>query len=121
MTDLVEYVSLILEALGYESVYRNTQPTKVENCITVLVMDGSTPAVYFGQSDGLYYPYLQIRVRNKSDKESTQICSKIKSDLQKYHDGVIEGMLLVGDVVTIGRDELGRMEKRVNFRLITKE
>lgn len=121
MTDLVEYISLLLEAMGFESVYRNTQPTKVDDCITVSIMDGSTPTVYFGQSDGLYYPYLQIQVRDKLDTQTTQICSSLKSELQKYHDDIIEGMLLVGDIVTIGRDTLGRMEKRVNFRLIIKE
>lgn len=121
MTDLVEYVSILLEALGFHNVYRTTQPTKTEDCITVSVMDGSTPTVYFGQFEGLAYPYLQLQVRNKSDAQATQICMRIKSELQKYHDDTIEGMLLVGDIVTIGRDELGRMEKRVNFRLIIKE
>lgn len=121
MTDYVEYVALLLEGLGYTSVYRSTQPTKTDDCITVSVMDGSTPTVYFGQSDGFYYPYLQIQVRNKSDASATTFCNSIKSELQRYHDSVIEGMLLVGDVVTIGRDELGRMEKRMNFRLIVKE
>lgn len=121
MTDYVEYISLLLEDLGFSPVYRTTQPTKVDDCITVSVMDGSTPTVYFGQSDGLYYPYVQIQVRDRSDKTATEQCMQIKKELQLFHDNVIEGMLLVGDVVTIGRDELGRMEKRVNFRLIVKE
>lgn len=126
MIDVVEYVSTVLELahipqLDGIPIKRDSQSAQEDNTVTISVVDGNPPTMFFGQSDGLSYPFVQLQFRNKSSETTTLQCLAVKDLFSKYHDSIIGGFIRIGDIVTLGRDPLGRMEKLLNFRIIVKE
>lgn len=91
-------------------------PSTNANAIGLMDYDGYTSTEYFG-SGSVFQPLLKAVVRNNSYEEGQEWCEAIKDALHRYHDDTFLSILLVGDIMYLGRGETKLHEFQLTFTI----
>lgn len=104
------------------STFINARPATVDNCVTLVQNDGGNSAMYFGQKEQLGYPLVLMYIRHTSYQEASKIAWDIRDFMKTYKDeSDVRGTIPVGNLSSMGRDNVGRSEILESFRFITEE
>jgi hypothetical protein len=75
------------------NLFKNREPAKPINCVTIFDTPGSLPYLSVGGETGYEYPSIQIRVRNSSQVACATLIEGIKNSLHGRHHQTWNGTL----------------------------
>jgi hypothetical protein len=102
------------------------EPAKPDNCISIFDTPGYGPALTLGNDVNLYYPSIQIRVRNKSYIVGYDLIFDIMKLLHGRGPEIVNGMVYlaivcVGEPTLLDWDANNRVRFICNFNLMRRE
>jgi len=107
LTDIKSMLSTV------QNVYIGNMPSSPDNCVGLMNSGGYARSL---TGTMLESPTFQVRVRNLSYDTGITLCETIKDLLHGHSTTKILVIEQQGDILDIGRDELGRPEWTMNFR-----
>lgn len=109
------------DAAKASSIFLGSYPDKPDDILTLYQTGGSDPDHAYGHRS-FENPSLQVRVRNKSYPKANDIIEAIKDKLDgltsfKANGNHYISIMQQGDLLPLGRDDNGRTELSLNFRV----
>ena len=123
MADIAVSIKTVLTttpAIVVLPMYVGVIPSTVDEAIGIRLNDGAAPTTYFGQTEVIQYPLLQIHLRSVAYAKAYTDAEAIRTKLSKYVDksaGIL-GVVQVGSVMHLGRNDNNLHEFQLNFRVI---
>jgi hypothetical protein len=121
--DLLTDIQTLLTSVT-SNVYRDSQPSTPDNCITLYNNGGYESVHTMGtQAPVFERPTIQVRVRHTTRATAMTWLTSIKNALDGKSNTTINGnrYLMIsqfGDIVTIGRDDNRRHQFTLNFEIM---
>jgi len=104
------------------NLFKNKEPAKPINCVTIYDTSGMPPYLSVGGETGYEYPSIQIRVRNSSQIACSTLIEGIKNSLHGRHQQRWNGTLYsliyaVGNPALLDWDDNGNCRFVCNFNI----
>lgn len=106
-----ELMPLSLQAITYVGEF----PTDVDECVALTEVGGPF-GTYFNQ-DKLNTPHLKVAVRAPKYDRAYQLIQLCKEMLTSYADAKTLGIVLIGDIMYLGRDDKRRNHFQLTFKI----
>lgn len=121
MADVALTLKTALESSTVLPIYVGVVPATVDEAIGIRLNDGASPSTFFGQTDTVQYGVVQILIRSKEYLAGFTDAEAIVDKLNRYVNTAnnILGVVQLGSIMHLGRDNNNLHEFQLNFQVIT--
>lgn len=93
-------------------------PATNREAIAIMEFDGDVSTEYFGtkETSSIFNPIVKIVVRTASYATGKEWAEQIKELLHRYHDDTFLSIMIVGDILDLGRDPQKLHEFQLTFK-----
>lgn len=98
-------------------------PATAVESIGIVEYDGAYSTEYFGskQDSSIFRPIIKIVYRSASYETASGWAKRAKEILHRYHDDTLLSVLLIGDILYLGRNNQKMHEFQTTFQIQVKE